>query len=207
MTPLDILNIFKEQHRLCSPLDPEADPHAVLSFESTIEEWRDANDLIDWRPLSRVLNNEFNISVTDKEWDLVLTPSSDRTLNDVCQLIAKYSADQEIKPIKLLGQECLSSAVFRTLKKYLQRTGIDVSDLRPSTSITPFFEKHFSEMLGQTTIISKGNKLFDQFELQRKKKGFLNYINIFDKDRYTFLTGDIKTFRDLTLKIIEVNAK
>ena len=33
----------------------------------------------------------------------------------------------------------------------------------------------------------------------------MNYINIFDRDRYTFLTGDIITFRDLVSKIIEVN--
>jgi hypothetical protein len=32
MTPQDILNIFKEQHRLCSPLDPEAAPSILLSF-------------------------------------------------------------------------------------------------------------------------------------------------------------------------------
>jgi hypothetical protein len=207
MTPLDVLNIFIEQHRLCSPLDPEADPNAELSFDSTIDDWRDANDLIGWHSLSRFLNDEFNILVPEEEWKLVLTPSSDRTLNDVCQLISRYSTQQDIKPIKLLGQECLSSAVFRTLNKYLQRRGIDVSDLRPSTSTTPYFEKHFSQMLEQTTIISNGNKLFDQFELRRKKTGFLNYVNIFDKDRYTILTGNIKTFRDLTLKIIEINSQ
>lgn len=60
-------------------------------------------------------------------------------------------------------------------------------------------------MVEQTTIISNGKKVFDQFDTKLKKASFLNYINIFDKDRYTFLTGDIKTFRDLTLKIIEVN--
>jgi hypothetical protein len=41
--------------------------------------------------------------------------------------------------------------------------------------------------------------------MKRKKSGFINYINIFDKERYTLLTGEIKTFRDLTLKIIQVN--
>jgi hypothetical protein len=205
MTPLDVLNIFIEQHRLCSPIDPEADPSANLKFDTTVDQWRDANDLIAWRPLSRFLNEEFNLSIAEDEWKLVLMPSSDRALKDVCMLISRHSTQQDIKPVKLLGQKCMSSAVFRTLKKYLQRRGVDVSDLRPSTSITPYFEKHFSQMLEQTTIISNGNKLFDQLELRRKKAGFINYINIFDKDRYTFLTGDIKTFRELTFKIIEVN--
>ena len=60
-------------------------------------------------------------------------------------------------------------------------------------------------MVEQTTIISRGKKVIDKFDLKLKKKGFFNYINIFDKDRYNILTGDIKTFRDLTMKIIEAN--
>jgi hypothetical protein len=106
----------------------------------------------------------------------------------------------------LLGQECLTAAVFLTLKKYLARRHVDVSELRPSTPVTAYFEKYFSEMLEQTTIISNGKQVFDQFDIRRKKKGFFNYINVFDKNRYTFLTGDILTFRDLTLKLIEVNS-
>lgn len=207
MTPTDVLNIFIEQHRLCSPLDPEADPYAELSFTSTIDEWRDANDLLAWRPLSEFLNKEFQIKATEDKWKSVLTPSSTKTLKDVCELISKHSSKQDIRPLKLLGQECLSSAVFRTLIKYLSQRQVDVSEIKPSTSLTPYLEKYFSEMVEQTTIISNGKKVFEQFDTKRKKKGFFNYINIFDKDRYTFLTGDIKTFRDLTLKIIEVNKR
>ncbi|KGO85544.1 hypothetical protein [Flavobacterium suncheonense] len=205
LTPLDILNIFIEQHKLCSPLDVEADPYAELSFNSTIDDWRDANDLLPWLPLSKFLNEEFQISVTEEEWKSVLTPSSVRTLKDVCELISKYSSKQNIQPIKLFGQECLSAAVFLTLKKYLAKRHVDVSEIRPSTLVTEYFEKYFSEMIEQTTIISNGRQLFDQLAPKRKKTGFLNYLNILDKDRYMFLTGDIKTFRDLTLKIIEVN--
>ena len=60
-------------------------------------------------------------------------------------------------------------------------------------------------MIEQTTIISNGKKVFEHFEMKIKKPGLLNHINIFDRDRYTFLTGDIITFRDLVSKIIEVN--
>ena len=207
ITPADVLNIFIEQHRLCSPLDPEADSYAKLSFASTIDDWRNANDLLPWRPLSEFLNEEFQIKATEDEWRLVLTPSSIRTLEDVCELISKYSQTKDIQPIKLLGKECLSSAVFRTLKKYLSKRGVDVSEIRPSTLLTPYLEKYFSEMVEQITIISNGGEVFEQFDKKRKKIGFFNYINIFDKDRYTFLTGDVKTFRDLTLKIIEVNGQ
>ena len=80
----DILNIFIEQHRLCSPLDIEADPYAELNFDSSIDDWRNANDLLGWKELSIVLNEGFNISATEEEWKNVLTPSSKKTLKDVC---------------------------------------------------------------------------------------------------------------------------
>jgi hypothetical protein len=205
MKSSDILNIFIEQHRLCSPLDPEANPYAKLSFDTTIDEWRDANDFIHWQPLSRYLNTQFNIDISEEDWKRTLTPASKRTLADLCQLISEHWAQQDIQPIILFGQECISAAIFLTLKKYLQRRNVDVSELRPSTLVTEYFEKHFSEMIEQITIISKGRQIFDEFGPKRKKEGFINYINIFDKDRYMFLTGDVLTFRDLVQKIISLN--
>lgn len=205
MTPEDILKIFVEQHRLCSPLDPEADPSEELTMNSSIDEWRNANDLLPWRPLSRFLNEQFNLSTTEEEWKNVLTPSHARTLFDVCSFICKKMSTSAVIPVKLLGQECLSAAVFVALKKHLQRRQVDVTNLKPSSSITPYLERHFSPMLEQTTILAKGEKVFDQLTLKRKKRGFFNYINLFDKDRYTLQSGKILTFRDLTIKIIEAN--
>jgi hypothetical protein len=205
MTPENILQILIEQHRLCSPLDPEADPSAELLMTSTIDDWRAANDLLPWQPLSKFINDSFGISATEQEWKLALLPASTRTLKDVCELVSRYSSNDPIHPKRILGSDCLSAALFLTLKKQLQRRQVDVSNLRPSSEVGPYFEKYFSAMVEQTTIISNGAKIFDKFDTKIKKSGFLNYINIFDKDRYVFLTGDIKTFRDLTLKIIEVN--
>jgi hypothetical protein len=207
LTSQTVLDIFIEQHRLCSPLDAEADPSVELSFCSTIDDWRYANDLLAWRQLYPVLNNGFDISATEKEWENVLTPSHKRTLKEVCDLISNHSKRTDIKAVKLMGQECLSAAVFMTLKKYLQQRQIDVSNLRPSTLVTEYFAKHYGEMAQQTTILANGRQLFDKIEVRIKKKGFINYINIFDKDRFIFETGDIKTFRDLTMKIIEVNSQ
>ena len=158
MTQEDILNIFIEQHRLCSPLDPEADPYEELTMNTTIDEWRNANDLLPWRPLSRYLNQEFNLVATEEEWHIILTPSHERTLHDVCNFICRKLTSSVVLPMKLFGQECLTAAVFVTLKKHLQRREVDVTNLKPSSSVTPYLEKFFSPMLEQTTILSKGKK-------------------------------------------------
>ena len=205
LTAADVLNIFIEQHRLCSPLDIMADPEITLTFDTTIGEWRDAMDLISWKPLADFLNKQFCIQATYQEWKQVLEPSYKATLKQVCTLIAKKTTYEDIRPVKLFGTECLSAAVFLTLKKYLKRRNVDVDSMRPSTLINPYLKKHFSEMIEQISILSKGGKVFDRLEYARQKSGFLNAINIFDKDRYYFLTGDIKTFRDITNRVIALN--
>ncbi len=204
LTPTDILNILIEQHRISSKLDFEADPDAILTFDSTINYWRNAGDLLPWKPLSEFLNECFGISITETKWEETLTPSRKRTLREVCKLIAENCKYQDIKPIKILGNECLSASVFLTLKKYLKRRNVDVSNMKPSSLIAPYLEKYYSEMLEQIGIISKGSKIFEEFDYKptRKLKP-LERLNIFDKSRYSFQTGEILTFRDLTMKIIE----
>lgn len=210
LTSTDILNIFIEQHRLTSPFDPEAEPNIKLSFDSTIADWREANDLLPWRPLFEFLNKEFQMSLSEKEWKSVLTPPSERTLRDVCELISNNYSRDNIVPVKILGQECLSASVFLTLKKNLKRRGVDISEIKPSTKLSPYLDKYYSEMMEQITILPKGKTVLTQFDItvergDRTKKGLARLLSFLTKVRVDVETGDIKTFRDLTLKIIEVN--
>lgn len=205
MTPADVLNIFTEQHRLISPLDPEADETEHLTMSSRICDWRDANDLLPWQPLSKALDEEFEIGATVEEWRLVLTPSRGRTLQDVCNFISERCPKTDIRPVKLFGKECLSAAIFQSLKRNLSQKNIDCKGITPSSDIKPYLDKHLGELIIATTLLSKGRPVFDSFKPELKKSGFWNYINIFDRDRYTYPTGGVKTFRDLTMKILEAN--
>ena len=208
LTPTDILNILVEQHRITSPLDLEADPEAILNFKSTVREWRNAGDLLHWKPLSEFLNESFGISVSEDEWKKTLTPSRQKTLREVSELIAKNCEYEDIEPINIFGNKCLKASVFFTLKKYLKRRNVDTSDIRPSSLIAPYLEKYYSEMLEQIGIISKGNIIFEELDYAPTRKlTFWETVNVFDKSRYAFKTGDIKTFRDLTNRIIETSKK
>lgn len=208
LTPRDILNILVEQHRISSILDFEADSEVKLNFNSTVNEWRNAGDLLPWKPLSEFLNECFGISVTENLWKQTLTPSRKKTLREVCELISKNCEYEDIKPKKIFGNNCLSASVFLTLKKYLQRRNVDVSNIKPSTLIAPYLDKYYSEMLEQIGIISKGNRIFDEFDYKPTRKlKFWETLNVFDKSRFAFHTGEIKTFKDLTNKIIETDKK
>lgn len=200
-TAEEILEIFKEQHRLCSPLDPEAEPWMEITAEMTVREWRWAGDLLGWKKLGAFLNQEFRVQISAVEWYKVLEPARTRKLIEVCRLLATYAEKDRYAPKTLLGRPCLKAGVFLTLKQNLKNKGVDVSELRPSSSLNGYMSKHFSPVLEEITLT--GTQPIDQIDIRRKKKGFWNAINIFDPDRYEILTGEVKTFRDLTERIIE----
>ena len=204
-TEEEILEIFKEQHRLCSHLDPEADPLAEITPEMIINEWRWANDLLEWKKLSQFLNQEFRIKVSEQDWYAVLEPAKTKTLKDVCRLISQHAEKDTYEPRTLFGKPCLKASVFLTLKKNLKEKGVDVSELRPSSTLGVYMDKYFSSVVEEITLT--GTKPVNEIQIRRKKRGFWNAINIFDSDRYETLTGEVKTFRDLTEKIIEEKNK
>lgn len=207
-TPDEIFEIFKEQHRICCPLDIFADETFVLQRETEIWEWRDAQDLVEWEPLSKFLNKEFRIQGTIREWYFVLNPDNQRTIGDVCDFIAARAKKDVYRPTKLFGRECLKAAVFITLKRNLKNKGADVSNLRPSTSIEEFLSvsKNFSPLIEEATLT--GTKTFDQITLgpltlERKISFWFDKYFPRYRIKRPINTGELKTFRDLVEKIVE----
>jgi hypothetical protein len=149
ITPEEIFFIFKEEHRLCSPFDCEADPTVELTMDSTIREWRESMDLLPWKQLSRYLNEEFEINITENEWKTVFEPEKEMKLKGICELISKYAKIEIVRPIKSLGQECLSASLFKTIKRNLSKRGVDTSELKPSSLIEPYLKNHFGEFIEQ----------------------------------------------------------
>src|SRR5580704_15951986 len=58
-TPEYILAVIKDVYRQQCQYDPETEKNALLTFDSTIQEWRDACDLLGWQKLARALNDWF----------------------------------------------------------------------------------------------------------------------------------------------------
>jgi len=204
LNTLDILNIFIEEHRICSPLDVEADVSIILNFNTTVSDWRCARGLMRWRPLSRFLNAEFNLTVSEQQWKAVLTPARKRTLRDVCELIAQHCTFTSVTPVRLLGNSCLSASVFITLKKYLARRGVQVDELKPSTLIAPYLDTDFSAMIEQIGILARGNKVFEVLDFTSTVNLNKTFLNL-PSTPVALETGSILTFRDVVEKIIAVN--
>jgi len=209
-SPEEIFEIFKEQHRLASPLDPIADETFELTKGTLIIDLQDAQDLLPWQEWTEWLNKCYGFEAKRAEWKEVVKPITEKTLWDVCLFISKRAEKEIIKPVKLLENECLSSAVFLTLKKNLKIKGANVDNLSPSTNISEYLNNNdnFSPLLEEATLT--GVRTFDELtygklETERRFKYWIDKIipNVIYKR--PLKTGDLITFRDLVNSIIENN--
>ena len=133
-----------------------------------------------------------------------MTKNSWRTL----YLLSTIAEKKIIKPVKILGTECLTTAIFMTLRRNLKNKGVDVSNLKPSTKIEEFLDvnKNFSPLLEEVTLT--GLKTFDKLEYGKleNERRFKYWIDkIFPNWIYkrSIKTGNIQTFRDLVERIVE----
>ncbi|HEV7299588.1 MAG TPA: hypothetical protein VGN72_09510 [Tepidisphaeraceae bacterium] len=156
-TAEQILEIVRDEHRMQSWLDPEADPDAVLGRQSSSAQWRDACDLLPWRPLAAALNAAWQLDIPLSQWRAVLDPSEARTLGGVCDLLATHGARlPRVRPATLLGTRCVPAGVFLTVRSYLAQAGADVGDVAPSTPLAGYARRHAAVFLGPVARLVPG---------------------------------------------------
>ena len=158
----EIFEMFKEEHRLCSPLDFMADATYELTPNSFIWEWRNARDLLEWEELSIYLNKRFKIDVSKSEWKHHFEPDDIRTIMDVCRMIAAKASKMTYPMRKPMGQECLTASVFLGFKRNLSKKGVNVFALRPSSMVESYLVKDFDPMLEE--ILLMGANVFDDLK-------------------------------------------
>jgi len=227
-TPEYILAVIKDSHRQQCQFDPEAEQDIILTFDSTIDEWREACDLLGWRRLAKAMNDWFKTGFSDEQWKAVLEPAKKQKLRGVCELMATKAKRIEIKPF---GNRCVNAGVFLTIRSLLNSTGVQ-EKIKPSTQIAPFFRKQLGFFLSEVGKLEPGalppvkicNPIYDYscwaFALGLLicvVGGFWNpllviwgvclagcaYISIWNAARHLKKVefGSIETFKDLTLII------
>jgi hypothetical protein len=149
-----VLSVIVDNHRQQSQFDPEADPIAVLTFDTTVAEWRNACDLVDWRRLGRALNDNWKIDCSKEQWKSVLVPPRQRKLLDVCNLIAAEASREVIRPVALLGRPCATAGAFLTVRHFLQKAGADADAITPSTPLAPFLRNYYGVFLGPVSCLA-----------------------------------------------------
>ena len=122
--------------------DPDAEPGVMLTYDSSVKDWRTACALLPTEQLGQALNTIFAISCSSEQWQMVLR--DDNTFGNVCRFVSESGAKRaDCRPMKLAGRECEEAGVFLALRSMLSEAGLHVADLRPSTELGPLLDQHF----------------------------------------------------------------
>ena len=140
--PIDILALLQDEHRHQSAYDPGADPDAELTFDSSIEDWRIACDLVEWQQLAVALNLQWKLTIPLSKWKELLTPPKERKLQGVCQVLSTSSRPKEVAIPVIFGRPCPTAGVFFAVRELLERDGADVSRLSPASLISEYSIEH-----------------------------------------------------------------
>lgn len=135
VTPEYVLAVLQEMHRRLCAADCGADRDVTLSFETTVREWIDADDLCGTHKLGMAFNDWWDINCSWSEWQAILEPSKKRTLSDVCRLIAQHAKRVRIHPLRVLGCESEAAGAFLAIRQLLHNAGADVDQIGPSTPL------------------------------------------------------------------------
>lgn len=155
MTADDVLLALRESLRQQVEYDPEA-VCTELTFETTVARWRDACDLVPSRDLGPALNQHFETDFSDAEWIAALLPEKQRTLRDVCDLLATGARAPLVDSRCILGAKCRAAGAFLVLREALQKSGADVSALRPGTRTAEWLRRHVGVVLRLAEKIAPG---------------------------------------------------
>lgn len=142
LSPDEILAVLQDEHRHQCSYDPGADPDAILTLESSIEDWRIACDLVEWKALAGALNTQWNLTVPLSEWKALLTPPKKRKLRGVCEVLSRSNRPKEVVSPVIFGRPCQSAGVFFAVRELLERDGADVTHLSPSSLLSEYAIEH-----------------------------------------------------------------
>ena len=163
----DILQMLISQYHLQTEFDPVVIKGMELNFQTTIFEWRDICDLIAPKKLAKVYHESFNLKTPLSELEKLFSDEDRSTISDFCEYISEHAEKEKIEPIRLLGHNCQTASIFRTLKQNLTEKGADTSDLKPSSEINPFFLKYGGILFDEVNRIAPGT--MSEFEYKANK--------------------------------------
>ncbi|AGA25037.1 hypothetical protein [Singulisphaera acidiphila] len=156
VTPEYVLAVLRDSHRQQCQFDPEADAHIELTFETTIDEWRAACDLLECQYLGRGLDTQWKLDRSSEVWCTVLEPAKERTLRELCEFIALTARRPVIEPVIVLGRKCLAASAFFVIRSMLRNAGADVDSVTPSTPLDQYTRRHLGVFLGSISKLAPG---------------------------------------------------
>lgn len=156
-TSEEILQILIDFYNFQANFDSEVGKGEILTFQTTIKEWRSICDLLEPDKLAIFYHKLFELKTNQADLVDILSKEDRYTLRELCDYIALNAIKEKISPIMSLGTSCQEAAVFKALKRKLEEKGIDTKDFKPSAEFIPFFKKHASDLVEVISKLAPGS--------------------------------------------------
>jgi hypothetical protein len=153
----EILQILTDFYNCQSQFDPEVYTDLEISYETTIEDWREACDLLEPKGLAKFYHDLFKLNAPIVDFENILIHEKENTLKEFCDYISENAQKEEIEPIISMGKACHEAAIFKTLISKLNERGIKTGKIRPSSEFTPLFKKHGDAFLTEVNKLAPGS--------------------------------------------------
>jgi hypothetical protein len=152
-TPEYVLGLLRDSFRLSD------EPYEFLTDETTVlelaTEWNDT--ILFWWELAKPLDELLDIGMSIEDWKSALYPMNKRTVRDLCESISsRMGTRQAIRPWHYIGGDCHPAGAFLTTRSILARHGADVSEIKPSTGLEPYFETYGFNWLWELCRLAPG---------------------------------------------------
>jgi hypothetical protein len=152
MTPEDVFGVLINWRRL-GYLHNEL---ALIDPEMTVQQYLNEYEFVGMNDLEKSLNEWFAISISEQEWRAALKPAKTRTLRDICELISRHARRRCIEPVCVLGCSCRKAGAFLAVRQILAESGLDVSELRPTSELKPFISRWNPRMINELVQLAPG---------------------------------------------------
>ncbi len=152
-------------------------PDLEVTFETTVADTfpRDVDYPFENRPdLGKILNPWLGIAIPDEDWAQVLEPPEERTVGEVCELVARHLARPRIRPARVAGVCCLPAGAFLTIRSLLHQAGAKAADIGPSTPLFPYTNRFLEVFVGPISRLAPGSlpQWHKEFSAATKKAWF-----------------------------------
>lgn len=193
-TTEQILGIFRDWQRL--EFGNALNEKEILSFDTTVSDWRAVCDLQGWQQLGEALNKFFSTTFSKDEWRAVMKPEKQKTLRDICVLVASRASLPKVGELKVFGKPCKTASAFFALRSYLRLAGLDVAQLRPSTKLDSCLRLHTQAVIEVIAKLAPGKMplMKTKFNLGHRLSGWACLVGLL-----TLVTGGILERQEWTV--------
>ncbi len=153
----DVLEILRDNLGHYSRMNFEHDPWTTLDFDTLLIEWADEYELGGHaEEIGGAMNQFFGVDIPADEWKRALDPVKTSTLRPLCEALARHLQLPAAEPAGYLGAACREAGVFLALRALLNRAGVPVAEIRPSTALSHVARSHCNELLDSAARLAPG---------------------------------------------------